>query len=250
VVDGQFQHRLRHCKADSMLILEGEQGTLKSSACEALAGEWFSDALPDIGTKDCSQHLAGKWVVEFSEMVVASRADAAKFKAFASRTTERYRRPYDRKEVHEPRQVIFIGTTNLLDSYLRDETGARRFLPVRVGVIKIDALRADRDQLLAEADQMFRDGAKWWCDADFEKTHVVPEQDARYEDDVWSDAVETFVEDKVDVTITEIAVGAVGLESLQRIGTADQWRIRKILRRLGWVQCRRQANRRPWVRKS
>jgi predicted P-loop ATPase len=239
------------CKADSMLILEGPQGALKSSTCAVLAGEWFSDSLPDLETgKDCSQHLAGKWLCEFSEMHVATRADAARFKAFASRTTERYRRPYDRKEVHEPRQVVFVGTTNLDSDYLKDETGNRRFWPVRVGRIAIDALRTDRDQLLAEALVLFRAGVRWWPDKDFEQEVIVPEQEDRYEGDVWEEAVASYVKGKADVTIGEIATGAVGFESLQHIGTATTWRVIKILRHLGWTQGRRLASRRPWVPKK
>ena len=220
------------CKVDYMLVLEGEQGEAKSQFCAILAGEWFSDALPDIHAKDAKQHLRGKWLIEIAELSAFSRAETEALKAFITRQTEKYRPPYGRLDVDEPRQCVFIGTTNKA-TYLKDDTGARRFWPILVGQIDLKAMRRDRDQLFAEAVVRFERGEHWWPDIAFERRVIKPEQEGRYESDLWEDEIEKYLDGQTKVTITQIARLALGFDTVAKVGKADQNRIIAVLKTLG-----------------
>ena len=223
------------CKVDYMMVLEGPQGSRKSAACATLGGEWYSDNLPEICSgKDVSQHLAGKWLIEISELSAMSRAENSALKAFMTRQVERYRPSYGRHEVIQPRQCCFVGTTNKA-VYLRDETGGRRFWPVTTGDIELKALERNRDQLFAEALHDFRQGREWWPSLRFEAEHFTPEQSARYEADAWEEVIAQAIHLRQTVTIYEIAHEVLHIE-MPRIGTADQRRIASVLERLGWVR--------------
>jgi predicted P-loop ATPase len=248
------------CKSDYMLVLEGPQGARKSTACAILGGEWFSDCLPDIRAgKDVSQHLNGKWLIEVAELSALDKAEAAALKAFVTRNVEQYRPSYGHCEVFEPRQCVFIGTTNKT-AYLRDETGGRRFWPVAVGHIDTDALARDRDQLFAEADARFKSGADWWPSATFEAEHIAAEQSARYQADAWEDAIGEWLDSIHDdpsallgqaarearCTVLMVARNALGMD-VQKVGRTDQNRIIAAMERLGWVSGQRTNTSRNYV---
>jgi hypothetical protein len=249
------------CKLDYMVVIEGEQGGLKSQMCGVLAGEYFSDHLPDIAGKECSLHLRGKWLIEVGELRAYSRAAIDQFKEFLTRDVERYRPPWGRKEVHELRQCVFVGTTNK-ELYLRDETGNRRFWPVKVGKIDLDGLRRDRDQLFAEAVWRFKNGESWWPHSEFERVTIAAEQEKRYEADVWEKPIAQFLHGKTRTTIMEVALGVLGYEvtrpgmtigrdeptplrgtPINRLTPKDQQRIIAVLTHLEWEPKRNKSER-------
>ena len=177
------------CKVDHCLVLEGPQGGGKSTVFAVLGGEWFTDALPgDLTSKDASDFVAGVWIVELSELNQVKRASVETLKSFITRTTERFRPAYGRHKSIFRRSCVFGGSTNQ-NAYLTDPTGGRRFWPVRIGNINLMALRADREQLWAEALFRYRQGEIWWLTEEQTIATAIEEQAARYEADPWEEAI-------------------------------------------------------------
>jgi predicted P-loop ATPase len=240
------------CKADYMLVLEDpRQGTGKSGVAATLGGDWFSDGLPNLRRGDevrISQHMRGKWIIEIADLSATDNAEDSTLKAFLTRTEERFTPKYGRNEVKEPREFIFIGSTNET-TWLRDATGGRRFWPVPTGTLDLVGLARDRDQLFAEAMRLFRDDAQWWPDPEFEDKHIKPEQEQRYEaDEVWEQAIGAWLAGGTSTTISEVAREALFFNDTSKIGTRDQNRIRKVMRRLKWTRGERgPKGERYWV---
>jgi hypothetical protein len=142
------------CKFDEMVTFEDPvQGTNKSTALEVLAVRpgWFADDLP-LGSrgKEVIEMVRGKWIVEASELSGMKRAEIQTLKAMLSRRFDRGRLAYDRITSEVPRQCIICGTTNDAE-WLKDQTGNRRFWPVRTHCFNVEALAQNVDQLWAEA---------------------------------------------------------------------------------------------------
>jgi putative DNA primase/helicase len=235
-------------KVDHMLILEGPQGSLKSTALETLmpSPELFTDDLGEALGKEAAERIQGKWLVEVAELDAMSKAETTRIKSFITRQVDHYRPAYGRHPADFPRQCVFAGTTNQ-ESYLRDETGGRRFWPVRVGTINVKALAAARDQLWAEAAMRHAAGEPWWLDDCFLVAAAAVEQRERYDEDIWHERIRLFLVGREEVTIAEVLDGLKVDPARQ--GDAEKKRVGKTLRALGWErgQARRGDGSRPRV---
>lgn len=218
------------CKVDNMVVLEGGQGKFKSTALDILAGGWFAEAHEDFSNpKEFCQLMPGKILLEISELDSFNKAETNTIKKFITCRIDRYRPPYGRVAQDFPRMCVFCGTTNE-NHYLRDNTGARRFWPIRIGVIDIEKIRTDRNQLFAEAVHLFKSGATWW---EMPEEETMKQQENRREVDEWEGGLTHFLIGKDFTSMKEIAKEVFNIE-FGKLDPKLQRRIGKILRLKGW----------------
>lgn len=227
------------CKADNMIILEGNQGIKKSSALMAIATPLlFTEQHADVTSKAFFETLQGKLLIEISEMESFSKADTSRVKQVVSSPHDRFRVPYEKYAKDHPRQCIFVGTTNR-DDWNKDETGARRFWPVACKYVDIEGIRELRDQFFAEAivRQHINYEPHWMTPPSTES-----EQRRRYVEDPWSDAFNEAILKEWDTVasvwrdrkfpVTELVVS----DLLRYVGVPrDRWGKTEQMRAASWL---------------
>lgn len=224
------------CQADHMLVLEGDQGIGKSQTLQALAEPWVLESLRDMKGKEGKEQIQGRWLVEVSELDAMRRSDKETAKAFISTRIDVFRPSYGRYANEFPRQCVFIGTTNS-EQYLRDETGNRRFWPIKCSAIDTDGLRLARNQLWAEAVTAYQAGEKWHMVDQGLKKMARTEQDKRYEEDAWESAISDWLKTRSGSSVTQLQVMEQCLDlqrHQQHRGTGG--RVSDIMKRCGWVR--------------
>ncbi|ORC49931.1 virulence protein E [Burkholderia sp. A27] len=233
------------CKADNVLILEGKQGWGKSTALEVLAGKpWYTNSPIRIGEKDTYAVMAGKWIIELAELDSLNKSDSSAAKSFFATETDRFRNFYGKRATDVHRQGVFAGSVNF-DTYLKDESGNRRYWPIRVGgPVDIEALRRDRDQLWAEAVHLYRRRVIWHVTEE-ERPLFEIEQTERYEGDVYEDKIARAIEYSSRTTMEEILADVLKLDT-SKWTLPEQRRVGKALKSLGWVRKRESTGKRGW----
>lgn len=143
-------------KFDNMIILAGPQGIGKSTLLDKMSRGWFNDSIKTFEGKEAAELLQGRWIIEIAELEAFNKSEVSRIKQFLSLRTDRFRAAYGRHVKEIPRACIFFGTTNA-STFLRDETGNRRFWPVDTAEAKqtksvfTDLTDEVVDQMWAEA---------------------------------------------------------------------------------------------------
>lgn len=222
------------CQLDTMIILEGEQGTFKSSALRAIGGKWFSEVHKSVKDTDFPLIFHGKLLLEFGEFNSFRRAEINAIKGIVTNRIDRLRSPYGKRFEDYPRTCSFVATTND-DAYLGDVTGARRFLPIRTSKIDLEDIIKFREQFFAEAYQLFKAGTPWWIFPESAKD----EQEIRRQTDEWELPLRDNLEADLrsQFTIWEIAKEFLDIP-LPDLNKPTQQRIGQCLRAIGLERCK------------
>jgi hypothetical protein len=234
------------CKVDTMLILQGKQGALKSTFFRVLSSPWFLDTPIDISgdVARAYQTLRRAWLYEWAELETLLKArDSSAAKAFLSSPSDSYIPKYGRNPVDVKRSGVIVGTINP-DEFLTDETGSRRYWPVRVGEINLSAVAEQRDQLWAEAVAMYQAGEAWWLDTDTEGTLVEAQEHHRVRD-AWEDVILPWASSQGE-PFTTARVLKVALEKPEgQWSKADEMRVSRILKGARFTRKAHGPNRTP-----
>ena len=242
------------CSVQHVPILQGKQGTFKSTFFKVLAGEkWFDDTMTNGTQKDVDERLKLHrfWFVEWAELeTVFKKKDISSVKSFITTTFDHVRKPYGRTMIESDRRSILVGTTNE-DAFLRDPTGNRRFwiIPVQKH-IPIERLEAERDQIWAAAVHAYNSGEKWHLTS--EEEVIASEIASEFEDyDIWEESIERWLDrpGTTSTSVSEILTQVFNFETGQ-IDRKHQMRVVNCLKRLGWSLVRKGKKREKfWVKK-
>jgi len=153
-------------KVDFMVVIEGKEGINKSSLVRLLGGDYtFAPVRDDLMSNENElRKMHQATVVELPELVGLMGKDPRVVKGFLTSMVDSIRPLYGKKAYDHPRGFVFVGTTNDR-RYLTFDFGERRFLPIEIWENKqVDSVgvRADREQLFAEAVHRYKQGEPWW----------------------------------------------------------------------------------------
>ena len=224
-------------KCDHVLVLIGPQGCGKSTGLANLAPDpsWYTDSL-DLDpshVERASFLIEGIWIAEIGEIdklfTRRNQCDST-VKNWLSRTSDRFRKPYQRAVEDVPRRCVFAGTSNQ-PAFLSDLTGNRRFWIVNVDQVQMDAIKRDRDQIWAEAVHLFKAGHRWWFEDKSMIMALMDRQDTCVRDLDYEDEILEWIEKH---RLQAVTIALIKNRCLD--GRASDWKIINVLSKHGWIR--------------
>ena len=234
-------------KLDEMPILIGKGGIGKSTALRytlpAHLRYMFTDGLNLASQpKERIESLQGRAIVEAAEMQGVRRADMESLKAFLSRTDDGSTRlAYRHNPESMPRRCVIIGTADRNDP-LPDDPNLRRFVPITLNdgdvTWVMQMLDDDRNQLWAEALDMYQQGVTANLPQHLKAIQAVATESARSRDSVLEDAITEWlagVGESFTLEGVAVGIGIVESGSTAKLSTGDTRRIAGVLRQHGYA---------------
>ena len=177
-----------YAKFDYVLDLVGGQGVGKTSLLQKLGGEWYTDAVTDFANKDNYDIMLKSLIVNDDEMVASNRMSFAETKAFISKTSLRFRKPYMKRTEEFAKNFVLARTTNQKE-YLKDKTGERRFLSVMADISRqkkhpMEIEPETVEQIWGEAVTIYKAGADLMFDKETEERLEIYREKFMYRDEV------------------------------------------------------------------
>lgn len=251
-------------KVDNVLILEGRQGTKKSSTFKVLGNSWYSGSPISINTKDGQQMMSFCWIVELAELASLRVSETEAQKQFLTVDHDVFRPPYGSAPEKFPRFAVCGGTTND-EEYLPDIEN-RRYWPVKIRTCNTVKLAADCNQLWAEALHRYLSsdlnphlahelcpGERWWFETEEEQEMAASVVVTRRPENTWASLIRDWAGMKLmgggpagkrQWTLAEIAEGALGIDA-DKLGS-KQKQITAAVRESGLSQVKGDGGRRMW----
>lgn len=205
------------CDFQSVVVIQGAQGIGKSRLLRMLGGKhgvnpkgdsWHIALRDQLDDSHAVDAMRKGWIVEIEEFAAASRADVNSMKGVLSADDVTRRFAYDRHAKTIKAHWIFAATCND-DAPLRDQTGNRRFLPIKCHNKEstiVEGMNAEYiRQVWSEAYHKFKEMFPTAEDFDADKLRLTPDfqsQAAKYaegitQDDGLTTEIKGFLDKKI-----------------------------------------------------
>ena len=206
------------------VLLSQEQGIGKSAFVRSwfseASDEWHGDAVDlSARAKEQAEQLAGRVVVELSELTGIRKAEVERLKSFITRQDDgQFRWAYARSSKRSPRMCVFVGTTNSSNCLPNDPSGNRRFVVVELqhGCDVEARAEAERELWWSEALARYQDGERANLPRDLHET-AAERAEVHRDADAGEDQVEEALVD------LEPSFTLVELHEVLRNVDPEQW---------------------------